>query len=62
MFLSRIKLLIYTGMKKKLEKILFKDGVFNWELLFRAFVILACIYVLYLLFWQVIPTIREIQS
>ena len=49
-------------MKKKLEKILFKDGVFNWELLFRAFVILACIYVLYLLFWQVIPTIREIQS
>ena len=62
MFFLGIKLLNYIYMNKKIEKFLFKDGVFNWELVFKAVVVLAFVYILYLLFWQVIPTIREIQS
>ena len=47
---------------KKLEKILFKDGVFNWELLFKGVVLIVVLILLGFMFFDVIPKFIELQS
>ena len=49
-------------MKRKIEKILFKDGVFNWEFLFRGVVLIAVLVLLGFMFLDVIPKFIELNK
>ena len=49
-------------MRKILEKILFKDGILNWELLFKSFVFIVVVIMLAFMFFDVIPRFIESQS
>ena len=49
-------------MNKIVKKALFKDGIFNWEFLFRGTVLIIVLILLGFMFFDVIPKFIELQS
>ncbi len=49
-------------MKKIVKKLLFKDEVFNFELLFKGVVLIVVLILLGFMFFDVIPKFIELQS